>query len=41
MLLHMVLDNKTMTSFNALKGKRATVTGTLFHSLRADDCKGV
>lgn len=32
MLLHMVLNNKTMATFNALKGKRATVTGTLFHS---------
>ena len=31
-LLHMVLNDKTMASFQTLKGKRATVTGTLFHS---------
>ena len=32
MLLHMVLDEKLMATFKALKGKRAEVTGTLFHS---------
>jgi hypothetical protein len=31
-LLHMVLNDKTMASFQTLKGKRATVTGALFHS---------
>jgi hypothetical protein len=32
MLMHMVLDAKTMASFKALKGKPVEVTGTLFHS---------
>ena len=32
MLLHMVLDEKSMATFKALQGKRAEVTGTLFHS---------
>ena len=32
MLLHMVLDETSMATFKALKGKRAAVTGTLFHS---------
>ena len=32
LLLHMVLNDKTKESFQTLKGKRATVTGTLFHS---------
>lgn len=31
-LLHMVLNDKTMEIFKDLKGKRVTVTGALFHS---------
>ena len=31
-LLNMVLDDKTMPIYKSLKGKRVSVTGTLFHS---------
>ena len=32
MLLQMVLDQRGMAEFKRLKGKRASVSGTLFHS---------
>jgi hypothetical protein len=36
MLLHMVLNEKTMITFKSLKGKAVEVVGTLFHSDNAN-----